>query len=161
MGVLGKLKFPVVKNFHPSTVPKAFVLNAIATATVTILAVELRLYLNRVAARKIKQNIGNAYIKVHLTDGSTMKVPIAKTDIAGYVAGVPERTKLVVSMLGAFALCLLTYILLYHVFGFGGGMLCPKGRCKNMSDILTVEYLLAGALFVCLAIWAFFAPETA
>jgi len=132
----------------------------LATALITVLAIEFRLYLNRVAAGKVKENLGDAYINVNLKDGKTVKVPIQQTDIAGYVAGIPESKKVGMSLGGAFTLCLLTYILLYHVFGFGSGMLCFNNKCDTSNELLYVEGLLLVTGLAFSLFWMFFVKQS-
>jgi len=41
------LFFPFIKNFHPDSISKAFILNAFVSAIIAALTIEARLYLNR------------------------------------------------------------------------------------------------------------------
>lgn len=38
--------FPLLKNFHPNSISKAFILNALVSAIIAALTIEARLYLN-------------------------------------------------------------------------------------------------------------------
>jgi hypothetical protein len=39
--------FPFIQNFHPNSISKAFILNALVSAIIAALTIEARLYLNR------------------------------------------------------------------------------------------------------------------
>ena len=91
---------PLIKNFYANSFINAFVLNALAVAIVAASSVELRQLLNN--------EKGNTYAFFNsLLKGKALT----------------ELQKSIIVFLGSFTIALATYVLLYLIFGFGGGML--------------------------------------
>jgi hypothetical protein len=137
-----KLSFPLIKNFHPNTISKAFILNAFVTALITVFTIEVRLYLDKLRAKKVKEDLGKAYIDVNLNNGKKIKVPIKDTQISGAILGISEERKLLITLGLSLIICLITYILMYNITGFGSGMLCFKDQCSTNKQIKNVLLLL-------------------
>jgi hypothetical protein len=79
---------PIFKNFRATNRKKAFLLNALCGALITIIAIETKSALDRIPTLE--------------------KIPAAKAFI---------------TMIATFISALIVYVILYILFGFGGGML--------------------------------------
>jgi hypothetical protein len=95
--------FPLIKNFRATTYSKAFILNAIATAAIAALAIEIRLALDD------KQNPIYSYFNILI--GRRKLGDIEKSTIVFFTA-----------FLGAG----LVYHLMYMFVGYGGGLIAPS-----------------------------------
>jgi hypothetical protein len=84
---------PLIKGFFATTYPRAFLLNALASAVIAALSIEMRSYLDQLGLK---------------ADGGWELTDLEKT---------------VIVFVSAFTIAMLTYALLYAVVGFGGGML--------------------------------------
>lgn len=89
--------FPLIKNFRATTIPKAFILNAIATALIAVLTIEARLYLDTDELGTFVEKYG------------------------GFI--LTERRKVVIAFITAFIVATITYSLLHFITGYGDGML--------------------------------------
>ena len=85
--------FPLIKNFRATTIPKAFLLNAIAAALIAALSIEMRIYLDN----KDVENTKNW--------------------------NLTERQKAGIVFITAFVVAIITYYTLHLLTGFGYGML--------------------------------------
>ncbi len=95
--------FPLIKHFRATTYSKAFILNAIATAAIAVLAIEMRLQLN------------NKYSKAYgYFNDMLMKDELSELD------------KMLIVFITAFLGALLVYHLMFIFVAFGGGMLAPQ-----------------------------------
>ena len=94
--------FPLVKNYRATTYLKAFVLNAIATAAIAAMAIEMRMQLD------------NKYSKTYgYFNDILMRDSLSELDKVIIV--------FVIGFLGA----LLVYHIMFIMFAFGGGLLAP------------------------------------
>lgn len=94
-------KFPLYKNFKATTISKAFVLNAIVAALVAAITIQFREFLDDMKKEEVLSN------------------PLLWSDkgiLSGYI-------KTFYSFVVALGVTLFTYLMLYVLFGFGGGML--------------------------------------
>lgn len=91
---------PIIKNFHATTLIKAYILNALAVALVAAGGIELRTLLN--------DEKSNAYLFFNGVIGSGKLTDFEKT---------------VIVFAGSFIIAMFAYTMLYILFGFGGGML--------------------------------------
>lgn len=85
---------PIIEGLESTTIAKAFVLNAIATTAIVFTAVFLKARLS-----KFEDIFGRKITKVHSTQ------------------------EIVMTLLVTFLAAIITYTLLYYIFGFGYGML--------------------------------------
>ena len=85
--------FPLIKKFRATTIPKAFLLNAIAAALIAALSIEMRIYLDN----KDIENTNNWNLS--------------------------EKQKAVIVFVTAFIVAIITYSILHLLTGFGYGML--------------------------------------
>ena len=94
------LTHPIIGGFYANTILKAFILNAIAVAMVAACSVELRQLLN-------EEKSGTYMFFNKFLSGGTLT----------------EVQKAVIVFIGSFVFALMTYLFLFILFGFGGGML--------------------------------------
>ena len=121
--MLPGFEHPLVKGFYATSFIKAFVLNAIAVAMVAASSVELRQLLN--------EEKSNAYLFFN-----------------NFLSGgqLSEIQKAVIVFVGSFIFAMLTYLFLFIVFGFGGGMLSglgnisKKGAKVGLAKVLVKRY---------------------
>ena len=106
--VVMKLAVPIIKHFRSTTISKAFIINAVVSAVIATLIVEMRVQLGDSTSGVYTYVNDNFFVggKTELTVAQKMRV----TFITGILAS------------------LLVYNFLYVVFEFGGGMLAPSGR---------------------------------
>ena len=97
--VLG-ISHPIVPGFYANSILKAFILNAIAVALVAACSVELRQLLNE------EKSGTYIFFNNFLSEGK-----------------LSEVQKALIVFAGSFIFALLTYLFLFILFGFGGGML--------------------------------------
>jgi len=102
---MGNVSLPIVKNFYATTIFKAFVLNALAVALISTFAVEIRKALN------------NAKGRIYL---------FVNPFFSGH--DLNEKQKSVVVALASFVGAMLVYIIMFFLFGFGGGMLSSGAK---------------------------------
>ena len=91
---------PIIPGFYANSILKAFVLNAIAVALVAACSVELRQLLN-------EEKSGTYIFFNNFLSGGKLS----------------EVQKAGIVFIGSFIFALLTYLFLFILFGFGGGML--------------------------------------
>lgn len=97
----------LIGNFEATSFLKAFLLNALALAIVAVGAIELRQALN--------DDKGNAYLFFNnLLSGKTMS----------------EIQKGGIVFISSFIFSIVTYLLMYLIFGYGGGLLSVKATLK-------------------------------
>ena len=95
--------FPLIKNFRATTYLRAFILNAIATAAIAALAIEMRMQLNN----KLSKTYGyfnDILMKHELTELDKVLIVFA----TGFLGAV------------------LVYHLMFIFVAFGGGLLAPQ-----------------------------------
>lgn len=97
--------FPLTENFKSTTFINAFILNALATALIAAIAIELRLQLDN-------KNSDLYYFFNKTLHGD---------DLHDYQAFLIE---LIITFIAAF----LVYLLLHVLFDFGGGMLIENSK---------------------------------
>lgn len=86
----------ITKNFRATTIPKAFIINAIVISVIATVGIETKSFLNR----KINQNKDSFQI----SEGAKAIITLASTFLAG----------------------LITYTVMYILFNYGGGMLASN-----------------------------------
>ena len=91
---------PIIPGFYANSILKAFILNAIAVALVAACSVELRQLLNE------EKSGTYIFFNNFLSAGKLSEVQKAS-----------------IVFIGSFVFALLTYLFLFILFGFGGGML--------------------------------------
>ena len=106
--MLPGLHVPIIKNFYADSFLNAFVLNALAVAIVAASSVELRQLLN---------------------DEKSNTYAFFNTLLQGKVLSELEKSIIVFS--GSFIIAMATYLLLYIIFGFGGGMLAQSRHLEH------------------------------
>jgi hypothetical protein len=98
---------PIFRHFYATNISKAFILNAIAVAAITTIAIELR--------RALDNEKGLFYTFVNpLFTGSNIN----------------ENQKTIVLITTSFIGAIIVYHLLYLMFGYGGGMLINNKNYK-------------------------------
>ena len=96
------LFFPIFKNLEANTLLKAFILNALIIAFISVLTIEFRLFL---------------------------QTQTRKTD---YFYIPSERTKLLYSFFISFLVALICYLLFLVLFGWGGGLIATSWNKLNL-----------------------------
>ena len=96
--------FPLTQNLRADTYPKAFFLNALATALIAVLAIEMRLELNTISSRLYRYT--NYLLQGHKP--------------------FTELQKSIIAFIMTFFVALIVYGIMYAFFLFGGGMLVQK-----------------------------------
>ena len=91
---------PLIHSFKATTIRNAFILNSLASTITIVVAILLK-------------NEYNQYFENHT--GGIKKVKQAKLTFS----------QIVTLMVITFFTSMITYTLLYFLFGFGGGMLAP------------------------------------
>lgn len=104
---MGNVTLPIIKNFYATTIFKAFVLNALAVALISTFAVEIRKALN--------DTKGWFYLFVNPFFG-------------GNGNDLNEKQKSIVVALSSFVGAMLVYVLMFLLFGFGGGLLSSGAK---------------------------------
>ena len=94
------IRHPIIPGFYANSIIKAFILNAIAVAMVAACSVELRQLLN-------EEKSGTYIFFNNFLSGGKLT----------------EAEKAAIVFVGSFIFALLTYLFLFLLFGFGGGML--------------------------------------
>ena len=94
------MKLPVVKGFYATSFIKAFLLNALAVALVAATGIELRQLLDE------EKSLAYLFFNNVFLGG-----------------GLTEADKAMIVFLGTFVFALVVYIVMYLLFGYGGGML--------------------------------------
>jgi hypothetical protein len=89
--------FPLIKGFRSTSYIHAFILNALCASIIAAISIEIRFYLD------------DLNIDLFNTTGKNLNRI--------------EKTFLV--FLFAFIIIIIVYVLMYAIFGFGGGMLSP------------------------------------
>ena len=87
---------PLIKNFKSTSLWKAFVLNSVTASIIVVLAISVKDSLDRFT------NYNNSDER-------------SKTNFAN----------IIITLLITYSVTFLTYVLMYFIFGFGGGMLSP------------------------------------
>jgi hypothetical protein len=95
--------FPLIKHYRATTFLKAFILNAIATAAIAALAIEMRMQLN------------NKYSKTYgYFNDMLMKHELSEFD------------KIFIVFVTGFLGAVMVYHLMYMFVAYGGGLLAPQ-----------------------------------
>ena len=99
--------FPLIKQFHSSSYVKAFILNAIVGAIICGLAIEIRMALhdNTTSYYRVMQSVYNTK---HIT----------------------KIHKFIATIVSTLFVSIITYILMYFIFSYGGGELSKVGLNK-------------------------------
>jgi hypothetical protein len=100
--------FPIFKNFHSVTIPKAFVLNALVAAIVASFATSMRTSLN--------------------DEHDTWYIFFDKL-IPG--KGLGFRTTTWIVFIATFLISMIVYHIMYLLFEYGGGMLLDRSYLHN------------------------------
>jgi hypothetical protein len=112
------MTLPLTENFRANSYFKGFVINAIVGAIITVLAIELRLFL---------EDKTSSYYGFWSSIYKTKKID--------------ESKKLFVSLLIVFVISILTYHIFFALFMFGGGFLINdfhdshKPTVKNLFKV--------------------------
>ena len=97
---MNKFAVPIVKNMKATSLPKAYFLNGLCMGIIAAFTIEARIMLEN-----------------------------EKSKFSGYfnnllsVKKLTERVKMFIVFITAFVIAMITYSLMYLLFGFGGGML--------------------------------------
>jgi hypothetical protein len=100
-----KYIFPLVPDFRATTLPRAFLLNAVATAAIAALAIEMRSQLDNQKSRTY------GYFN-SMFEGESLS----------------ERDKIIIVFSTALIGALVVYHMMYALVGFGGGMLTGDSK---------------------------------
>ena len=112
--------FPLTENFRANSYFKGFLINAIVGAIITVLAIELRLFL---------EDKTSSYY------GFWSNLYNTKT--------IDESRKLFVSLLIVFVISIITYHVFFALFMFGGGFLINDFRDSHkptLNNLFKVEH---------------------
>ena len=94
------LTVPIVKNMKATSLPKAYFLNALCMGIIAAFTIETRIMLEN------EKSKFSGYFNTLLS-----------------VKVLTERQKIFIVFMSAFVIAVITYSLMYLLFGFGGGML--------------------------------------
>ena len=93
----------IIPNFRATTFTKAFILNSLVFAITAVFTIEIRIQLNNKDSRIYKL----------LSQFSSFDI-------------IPHYIKLLYTLLAAFLAAMTVYLVMFYIFGFGGGLLSDK-----------------------------------
>jgi uncharacterized membrane protein len=89
---------PLIRNFRATDVWKAFILNSLLTSVIILVSITSKQYLDNF---------------IEDDDTNETGKNIRKTSLQN----------ILISFLLTFIICMLSYTIMYYIFGFGGGMI--------------------------------------
>lgn len=89
---------PLIRNFRATDVWKAFILNSLLTSVIILVSITSKQYLDNFIEDDYTNETGKNIRKTSLQN-------------------------ILISFLLTFIICMLSYTIMYYIFGFGGGMI--------------------------------------
>ena len=112
------MKMPIIKNFGTTSIIKAFILNALAVSLISTLTVETRKKLNNVDSKLYK------FFSV-----------IFQSEVEQHGKLSESKKTIVVSFISLLS-AMLIYLIMFTIFGFGGGMLTSRKNIPLFREMI-------------------------